>query len=58
MGNELNELFNMEVEDLVEKTKTKTSERWTPTADKGKEGIYSAVVKFIAWHENPKKSPN
>lgn len=56
MGNELNELFNMEVEDLVEKTKTKTSERWNPTADKGKEGIYSAVVKFIAWHENPKKS--
>jgi hypothetical protein len=52
----LNELFNLSAEDLIQKSESKSTDRWNPTADKGKEGVYSAVVRFIAWHENPKKS--
>lgn len=52
----LNDLFNLSAEDLIEKADNKSTERWQPTADKGKEGVYSAVVRFIAWHKNPKKS--
>lgn len=52
----LNDLFNLSADDLVVKTESKTTEIYKPTADKGKEGVYSSVVKFIPWHENPKKS--
>jgi hypothetical protein len=53
----LNDLFNLSADDLVTKNESKSGgDRWNPTADKGKEGVYSAVVRFVAWHENPKKS--
>ncbi len=52
----LNDLFNLSADDLIQKSESKTTDRWNPSADKGKEGVYSAVVRFIAWHENPKKS--
>ena len=52
----LNDLFNLQVEDLAEQKSTKTDDLFKPTAEKGKEGVYSALVKFIPWHENPKKS--
>lgn len=53
----LNDLFNLSADDLVAKNESKSGgDTWKPTADKGKEGVYSAVVRFIAWHENPKKS--
>jgi len=52
----LNDLFNLSADDLVVKTESRTTEIYKPTADKGKEGVYSSVVKFIPWHENPKKS--
>lgn len=53
----LNDLFNLSAEDLVTKNESKSGgDTWKPTADKGKEGVYSAVVRFVAWHENPKKS--
>jgi hypothetical protein len=53
----LNDLFNLTADDLVVKNESKSGgDNWKPTADKGKEGVYSAVVRFVAWHENPKKS--
>jgi len=52
----LNDLFNLQVEDLAEQKVAKSDDLFKPTAEKGKEGVYSALVKFIPWHENPKKS--
>jgi hypothetical protein len=52
----LNDLFNLKADDLVQKSESKTTDIYKPTADKGKEGVYSAVVRFLPWHENPKKS--
>ena len=52
----LNDLFNLSANDLVHKEENKSSELFKPAADKGKDGVYSAVVRFIPWHKNPKKS--
>jgi len=52
----LNDLFNLQADDLVQKQTSSKTDIYKPTADKGKEGVYSAVVRFIPWHENPKKS--
>ncbi len=52
----LNDLFNLQADDLVQKSESSKTDIYKPTADKGKEGVYSAVVRFIPWHENPKKS--
>ena len=52
----LNDLFNLKADDLVQKSESKQTDIYKPTADKGKEGVYSAVVRFLPWHENPKKS--
>ena len=52
----LNDLFNLQAEDLVQKSESSKSDIYKPSADKGKEGVYSAVVRLIPWHENPKKS--
>lgn len=52
----LNDLFNLNADDLVQKQASSNTDVWRPTADKGKEGVYSAVVRFLPWHENPKKS--
>lgn len=52
----LNDLFNLQADDLVQKSESTKTDIYKPTADKGKEGVYSAVVRFIPWHENPKKS--
>jgi hypothetical protein len=52
----LNDLFNLTAGDLVEKNESKGGDIYKPTADKGKEGVYSSVIRFIPWHKNPKKS--
>jgi len=52
----LNDLFNLQANDLVQKSESTKTDIYKPTADKGKEGVYSAVVRFIPWHDNPKKS--
>ena len=52
----LNDLFNLQAGDLVQKETSTKTDIYRPSADKGKEGVYSSVVKFIPWHKNAKKS--
>lgn len=52
-----NDLFNLDADDFKEKkTQGGQAEVFKPLPDKGKEGVYSAVVRFVSWHKDPKKS--
>ena len=48
------DLFNPKVE--VEKAEKKPSIEYKPSVDKGKNGIYQSVIRFIPWYKNPAKS--
>lgn len=52
----LKDLFNLSPDDLVKKEESKGTDLFKPHADKGKDGVYSAVVRFVPWVKNPKKS--
>jgi hypothetical protein len=53
----MEDLFNLTTDDLItEEPKSKNLGLYKPSADKGKEGVYSAVIRFIPWHKEPKKS--
>lgn len=56
MENQLQDLFNLSADDLVQEKKSTNTDVYKPTPEKGKEGVYSAVIRFIPWHQNPKKS--
>ena len=53
----INDLFNLDASDFKEKASSSSQlEVFKPTPDKGKDGVYSAVVRFVTWHKDPKKS--
>jgi hypothetical protein len=51
------DLFNLGAEDFEQPSSGKSEiERYKPSAKAGKDNVYKAVVRFLPWHENPKKS--
>ena len=52
----LNDLFNLKFEDLIEKSNQTNNEIYNPSPERGKEGVYSAVIRFIPYWKDPKKS--
>jgi len=53
--NDLNDIFNLSLDDFKE-DKKKTYSTFKPEANSGKDGVYKAVVKFVPWHKDVKKS--
>jgi hypothetical protein len=47
------DLFAPSVE--VSTPQTKISEEWQPSAAKGKNNVYQAIVRFIPWYQDPKR---
>lgn len=52
----LKDLFNLSTDDLVKKEESSGTNLFKPYADRGKDGVYSAVVRFVPWVKSPKKS--
>jgi len=54
----LNDIFNLSLDDFKEQEKTSSSGRniFKPDAKSGKDGVYKAVVRFLPWHKDVKKS--
>ena len=48
------DLFNPKVN--VEAVAKKPSVEYKPTVDKGKNGIYQSVIRFVPWYKNPANS--
>lgn len=51
----LNDIFNLSVDDFKTEDKKETT-LYKPDANSGRDGVYKSVVRFLPWHENPKKS--
>lgn len=51
----LNDIFNLSVDDFKVEEKRHTS-IYKPDANAGRDGVYKAVVRFLPWHKDPKKS--
>jgi len=51
----LNDIFNLSVDDFKVEEKKATS-IFKPDANAGRDGVYKAVVRFLPWHKDPKKS--
>ncbi len=51
----LNDIFNLSVDDFKVEEKRQTS-IFKPDANAGRDGVYKAVVRFLPWHKDPKKS--
>jgi hypothetical protein len=54
----LNDLFNLSLDDFKEPERTSGGGKniFKPEAKSGKEGVYKAVVRFLPWHKDVKKS--
>lgn len=50
------DLFNLSSDDLVEKEKSGSSDLYKPNAKDGQDGVYKAIVRFIPFWKEPKKS--
>jgi len=51
----LNDIFNLSLDDFKEPEK-RVSNVFKPEAKSGKDGVYKAVVRFLPWHKDVKKS--
>jgi hypothetical protein len=51
----LNDIFNLSLDNFKEPEK-KGGTIFKPDANAGKEGVYKAVVRFLPWHKDVKKS--
>jgi hypothetical protein len=51
-----NDIFNLDSNDFVEKTETRESEFYKPDPKKGKDNTYKALVRFVPFFKDPKKS--
>ena len=51
----LNDIFNLSLDDFKEPER-KPSSIFKPEAKSGKDGVYKAVVRFLPWHKDVKKS--
>jgi hypothetical protein len=54
----LNDIFNLSLDDFKEVEKPSGGGRaiFKPEAKSGKDGVYKAVVRFLPWHQDVKKS--
>ena len=52
----LNDIFNLSLDDFKEPEKTSSGRIFKPEAKSGKDGVYKAVVRFLPWHKDVKKS--
>ena len=52
----LQDIFNLNADDFVEKTETRESEFYKPDPKKGKDNVYKALIRFVPFHKDPKKS--
>ena len=54
----LNDIFNLSLDDFKEAEKPAGGGRsiFKPEAKSGKDGVYKAVVRFLPWHQDVKKS--
>jgi len=50
------DIFNLNANDFVERTETRESELYKPDPKKGKDNVYKALVRFVPFHKDPKKS--
>jgi hypothetical protein len=50
------DIFNLNADDFVEKTETRESELYKPDPKKGKDNVYKALIRFVPFHKDPKKS--
>jgi hypothetical protein len=50
------DIFNLNPEDYIEKTESKESEFFKPDPKKGKDNVYKALIRFVPFYKNPKKS--
>lgn len=50
------DIFNLDANDFVEKTETRESELYKPDPKKGKDNVYKALIRFVPFHKDPKKS--
>ena len=52
----LDDIFNLSAESFINPVKTKVQNLYQPAADDGREGVYKAVIRFLPFHKDPKKS--
>ena len=52
---DMDALFHPNVEIGAEKG-TKTSGEYSPSADKGQNGIYKSIIRFVTWWQDPQHS--
>lgn len=52
----LNDIFNLSVDDFKEEEKVVVKNIFKPDSKNGKDGVYKAVVRFLPWHKDAKKS--
>jgi len=54
----LNDIFNLSLDDFKEEAKTSGGGKsiFKPEAKSGKDGVYKAVIRFLPWHKDVKKS--
>lgn len=50
------DIFNLNPEDYVEKHESKESELYKPDPKKGKDSVYKALIRFVPFIKDPKKS--
>lgn len=50
------DIFNLSNDDFVEKSTSRESEFYKPSAKDGKDNVYKSLIRFIPWHLDPRKS--
>lgn len=52
------DIFNLSVEDIdsYQRSESKGSDLYKPTADQGKDGVYTSLIRFLPNPKNPQKS--
>lgn len=56
MENNNFDIFNLPTDAFINPTKVRTTEIYSPSADKGKEGVYKALIRFLPNPVNPVES--
>jgi hypothetical protein len=52
------DIFNLSNDDFVEKSTSRESEFYKPSAKDGKDNVYKSLIRFIPWHRRkPEKLP-
>ena len=54
--NDYQDIFNLNNDDFIEKNDKKESELYKPDPKNGKDNVYKALIRFIPFWKNPKKS--